>query len=97
MAAGDVWWSGVDLKWFDGYDGHKAAIFDDFRPDMCKLWMLLRLLDRYPLRIPIKGGFVQWRPTCIWITCPREPSDCYADMGEDIEQLMRRINVIKNF
>ncbi len=87
----------MDLKWFDGYDGHAVVILDDFRPDMAKMWMMLRLLDRYQLRVPVKGGFTQWRPELIIITCPLPPQDCYLDVGEDREQLIRRITEIRHF
>lgn len=92
-----VWWSAGDLRWFDGYDAHPFVILDDFRPESCKLHVLLRLLDRYPFRVECKGGSRQWRPTDIWITCPKHPSECYTDCIEDIEQLIRRIDVIKLF
>ncbi len=94
---GDVWWANGGVKWFDGYDGHEAAIFDDFRPEWCKLAMLLRLLDRYPLQVPIKGGFRQWKPAVIYITCPKPPEECYLECGEDTKQLLRRVTYIKEF
>jgi len=34
----------------------------------------LRLLDRYPIEVPIKGGHANWIPEVIIITCPRPPS-----------------------
>jgi len=43
--------------WFDGYDGHEAVIFDEFR-GLFPFSDMLRLLDHYPLRLPVKGGFV---------------------------------------
>ncbi len=92
-----VWWALGDFKWFDGYDGHEAAILDDFRPEWGKLSFLLRLLDRYPIQVAIKGGFRQWRPKFIYITCPKPPQECYLDAGEDIEQLLRRITLVREF
>ena len=66
----DVWISGENLKWFDGYQGQANVIFDDLRTNSCSMNFLLRLLDRYRLFVPIKGGFADWRPTTIVITCP---------------------------
>ena len=34
---------------------------------------MLRLLDRYYLRVPIKGAFTTWKPEIIYISCPRVP------------------------
>jgi len=71
--------------------------------------MLLRLLDRYRMNVQVKntpeGAF--WNPEIIIITCPRTPKEEFVyrdkwDGGnakeyEDIEQLLRRIHVIKNY
>lgn len=94
----DLWFSSIDLNWFDGYHGQEAVLIDDFRGDMCKFRFLLRLLDRYPLQVPIKGGFVWWVPKRIYITSCKHPSDCYSkdmfDKEEKVEQLLRRLNDI---
>lgn len=37
--------------------------------------MLLRILDRYEIRVPIKGSHAWWNPVLIFITCPRLPSE----------------------
>lgn len=92
-----VWTSGENLKWFDGYDRHECVIVDEFRKDYCTLHFLLRLLDRYPLLVPFKGGFRQWVPKCIIITSPFEPSDLYASSGEVVLQLTRRLSEIRLF
>jgi len=87
-----LWVSGDDLRWFDGYEGQHAAVFDDFRGDMCKLRWLLRLLDRYPVRVQIKGGHRQWRPQRVYITSAKSPEECYATDDEKLAQLTRRID-----
>lgn len=90
----DIWISGRDLQWFDGYDGQECALFDDFRGSMCKFSYLLRILDRYPLQVPIKGGFVNWAPKYIVLTSNTHPREVYDVPGEDKNQLMRRITRI---
>jgi len=95
---GDFWLSAGDLKWFDGYDGQHVAILDDFRGKHCSFPFLLRLLDRYPFRVPFKGGFVEWIPKIIFITCPYSPEDLFEVRGkhlpEDLNQLKRRITKV---
>lgn len=86
-----TWISNGSLRWFDGYDGHKGVILDDIRADSIPYNELLRLLDRYPLRVEFKGGTVEWVPECIIITAPLPP-DQFFRVGDDIEQLKRRIN-----
>lgn len=91
------------FQWFDGYRGQRAALFDDFRGTGPEKWphftfsMLLVLLDGYPMDVPVKGGFVPWFPTHIFITAPTPPADMFvrdADVGA-INQLLRRIDVIE--
>jgi len=60
------------LKWFDGYGGEEDVLLDDYRGGADDAF-LLRVLDRYPLTVPIKGGFVVWKPTRIFITSNDEP------------------------
>ena len=44
-------------RWFDGYDRHKAVLFDDFDGSWFKLSYLLKLLDRYEFTVPVKGAY----------------------------------------
>jgi len=86
----DLWVSNRNLDWFDGYNGQEVALFEEFRGSNCDFHWLLRLLDRYPMQVPIKGSFVQWVPKIIYITTDRTPQQAYP--GEPgIEQLLRRI------
>ena len=90
-----LWTSSNDLKWFDGYEGQEAVLLDDFRVRDVSYGFLLRLLDRYPLNVPIKGGFVPWVPRRIYVTCPMSPIEAFEDMlseKDDIGQLTRRID-----
>lgn len=94
----DLWISSGSLKWFDGYLDQSAVLFDDIRASHCKFEFLLRVLDRYPLRVPVKGGFVEWRPERIYLTAPCPPEELYNTTGtEDMHQLRRRIHEVKHF
>lgn len=94
----DLWISPGELKWFDGYTNQKAALFDDFRANHCSFNYLLRLLDRYPLKVPIKGGFVDFVPERIYVTSCKPPDKIYNpdnfDNEEKVEQLLRRIHKV---
>jgi len=93
-----AWVSACDGTWFDGYDHHTAVVLDDFRKGWCAFATLLRLLDRYPYRVMVKGGSRQWVPTVIIITCPWAPDVLFESRsGEDVGQLMRRITSVKLF
>ena len=83
-------------RWFDGYDAHPHVLIDDMRKDFLKFHELLRLLDRYAMRIETKGGTRQFLAQRIIITSPFSPYELY-DGREDIQQLIRRIDLIKEF
>lgn len=93
----NAWVSGKNLKWWDGYDAHDDVIIDDFRGDFCTFHELLRILDRYPYRIETKGGSRELLAKRIIITAPLQPTDLYPSCGEQMEQLLRRIDEIKYF
>ena len=80
----------VTYKWWEGYDGHKIVLLDDFRKDFCKFHELLTLLDIYPYRVECKGGSRQIQAHTFYITSAFGPADLY-DGREDIEQLLRRV------
>lgn len=76
----------TDGLWFDGFDSHDSALLDDFSGKFSKLALslLLRLLDRYVIRVPVKGGFVQFTPKRIWITTNIHPSEWYDYTGREV-------------
>lgn len=92
-----IWTSKGDLKWFDGYDGQPIALLDDLRAKQVQFAFLLRLLDRYDLDVPVKGGFAHWIPKIIIITTPHTPELTFetrhTHKPEDIDQLKRRITL----
>lgn len=84
------------IKWFQGYDGQPCVILDDFRSDYAKFHSLLKLIDRYPYRVEMKGGSRQFLARDIYITSIYSPYECYKNTNEPIQQLLRRIDSIVN-
>jgi hypothetical protein len=82
--------------WWDGYDAHKSVIIDDIRKEDFSFATLLSLLDRYEHRVPVKGGFRQFIANVVIITAPFSPVQ-FTPMGEEAEQLVRRIDLIEEF
>lgn len=97
MAGDDVWVSGRNLKWWEGYDAHENVIIDDFRGDFCTFHELLRILDRYEYRVEVKGGSRQLLAKRIWITSCKSPWEVYDKSDEDVGQLIRRISKVVKF
>lgn len=79
------------LKWFDGYNGESVVLIDDYRGGGDPA-MLLRLLDIYPLQVPVKGGFVPWNPTTIFITSNLSSTQWHEAEASYEAALSRRIH-----
>lgn len=68
-----VWANEPDLypkdnsKWWDGYCGQEAVLWDDFRGNY-DYDEFLRVLDRYPLQVQVKGGYAHMNAKRIYIT-----------------------------
>jgi len=93
--AKNIWISGKDLQWWDGYENQEVALIDDFRKDFCKFHELLRIFDRYPYNVAVKGGFRHLNSKFMYITSPYSPSETYTGRTEeDINQLLRRITKV---
>lgn len=97
--AGDAaYWKPGASKWWDGYESQANVIIDDYRCDMCPFHVLLKLFDRYPCIVETKGGSVQFCARIIWVTAPSRPEVMWAGRcDEDIQQLLRRIEVVREF
>lgn len=93
----DVYFCNESLLWWDGYDGHKDIIIDDFRASFCKLEYLLRLCDRYPFRVAVKGAYRCFLAKRIFITSSHSPESIFDGVGDNVNQLLRRIRVVRLF
>jgi len=84
--------------WFDGYDGHKVVLIDDYNGEM-PLVNLLRLLDRYVIQVPVKHGHAWWRPELVIITSNYELDTWYNydNRQESLAALKRRITKVVRY
>jgi len=107
QAAGlSLWVSPIGAKglWYDGYDGHDCALFDDFSGEV-PFRDLLCLLEGNRMFVPVKGGFVCWRPTVVIFTCDRPPNEWSFQFGSqtrilsqsEYAQLERRLTEVRHF
>jgi len=79
-------------NWWDGYTGQKTILLDDYYGDIHHS-QLLKILDRYPLTVPVKCGFVNAQWTTVIITSNRHPRSWYP-AEPNIIALTRRINLL---
>ena len=91
-AEADLWIATDNsLNWFDGYTGQEAVLFDDFVSIKNeKFGFLLRLLDRYPMDVPVKGGFTKWLPKRIYFTSNLRVEDWFMGVSAASQSALRR-------
>lgn len=92
-----VWYpSQANGGWFDGYEGQRDTIMEEFRGQL-PFGTMLGLLDRYNFRVPTKGCFTNFSSTRIVITSPVHPREWYTnlDSNDKLDQLLRRITTIR--
>lgn len=64
--------------WWDGYDGETVTLFDDFvGEDAIPPSELLKICDRYPLQVQVKGSFRELQATRIIFTSNVEWEEWY--------------------
>lgn len=88
----------MNNKWWDGYLGETTVIIDDYRPSLCTFQELLRLLDRYPMRVECKGSSMPLAATHFILTTTKRPEILWQGRTEEaLNQLLRRISIIKDY
>lgn len=81
-------------KWFDGYDGEEAVVFDNWASrDEKDYLMLLGVCDRYDYRVETKGGSRQMKAKIIFITSVYLPDELFSQYKSGSE-IARRITEI---
>ncbi len=68
--------------WADGTEQSTAIVIEDFAGEI-PYRALLQMLDKWPCRVPIKGGSMEWSPKHIYITSNLHPRDWYVHMQND--------------
>lgn len=76
-------------KWWDGYMGEETVLIDDYEGEI-EYREMLKVLDRYPHKVEIKGGYVNLKAKTIIITS-NEPIEKWYNRNE-IKALERRID-----
>ncbi len=83
---------GKALQWWDGYEGEKTLLIDEYDNDI-SLTELLGILDGYQLRLSIKGSFTYANWTKVYITSNIRELHIKAK-PEHREALKRRITEV---
>lgn len=79
-----------NTMWFDGYAGEETVLLDDFSGEMI-LTQLLKLLDIYLRKVPVKGSQVWMTAKRFIVSTNKHPSDWYQWVGrENQEEALKR-------
>lgn len=80
--------------WWDSYDGVSPVILDEFVPvtSQMKIDYLNMLFDRYPMRVQVKGSYINFNPSMIWVLSNFPPEDVVST-SEQRGTLQRRITI----
>ncbi len=81
---------GDSMKWWDGYDGEKTLVIDEY-DNQISCTELLGILDGYQLRLEIKGSFTYANQDTVYITSNIEELHKNAK-PEHRDALKRRIS-----
>lgn len=98
---GKTWWanelfpeayqaSDTEQGWFDGYDGEKVIVFDEFCSKF-PLQQLLKLCDGQPMQCQTKGGWVNICATTI-VIISNNTLDSLYDTHSNKAAFSRRVN-----
>jgi len=81
-------------NFFQGYVNQRIVLFDDISHPIETFGRrtLLRLLDRYPMKVNVKNGQMEWNPEEIHFTTNYDPQLWLEDAA-----LKRRISEVRHY
>lgn len=80
--------------WWDGYKNEDVVILDDFAGEI-PFRYLLRILDRYPLKVQAKGTMCEFTSPTVIITADKHPDEWYNITTSEWSQLERRLTLVE--
>jgi len=76
-------------KWWDGYDGERGVLIDDYSGDW-PISYLLRVLHEHPQKIEYKGGMAELAAKFFIITSNLHPDSWYPNADLPHQQALKR-------
>lgn len=77
------------MQWFDGYSGEDLCLIEEVR-EIRNISQFLRITDRYAMRVPVKGGYVNWRPSWLILTTNLTPEALYGGFDKATQDAIKR-------
>lgn len=98
LAGDDVYVWTDDNGWWDGYQGQRTVVINDFRGAI-KYNEMLQMIDKWPHSVRRRGRVpMPFTSELVIVTSSLKPEDIYngvLEREDSIDQLLRRIEVIK--
>lgn len=92
--AGSAFPKDPQTKFWCGYQGEEHVIIDEFRGAI-GVAHILRWLDRYPVRVEVKGGSRPLMAVKYWITSNMDPKDWWPELDNATYMaFLRRVTII---
>lgn len=86
---------------FDGYSNEDVLLFDEFMGQIKPIGTFNKILEQFPKRLNVKGGFVQAAFTKVFIVSNYSLNevykDCMQEQYESFKAFSRRLNKIIRF
>lgn len=76
QAGEDAFWLTAGARWFDGYAQQATVVFDDFL-GWLQYGLLLRLCDKYPAQVEVRGASLPWQATRVYLSSNLLPEEWY--------------------
>lgn len=93
-AGADAYAKDPRSKFWCGYRGDVNVVIDEFRGGI-DISHMLRWLDRYPVRVEVKGSSRPLKAEKIWITSNLHPAEWYPDLDQETKNaLLRRLQIV---
>lgn len=95
----DAYRKSIPGKWWEGYRGQDTVIFEEFNPEEdkeLKLPELLKILDKYPYQVEVKGASMQLKANRFIFTSNIDPSTWYKGHPQ-VPAFCRRISKVIKF
>lgn len=95
-AGPDAYYKDPRTKFWCGYNGEQHVIIDEFRGGI-DVSHILRWLDRYPIRVEVKGSSKPLLATKFWITSNLPPARWWPDLDEETLSAVMRRMIVEEF
>lgn len=86
---GEAFWAEPEMKWWDGYASHPLVVVDEFRGGVGPA-PLLRLIDRYPLKVPVKGAMREFKSSMVILTSNLSLGELFPNVDRRTMQAINR-------